>query len=46
MKALLRKAATRSVDALSATIGRLIDSFTSAECANYFRAAGYRSGLN
>jgi transposase len=41
LKALLRKAATRTVDALWAAIGRLIDLFTPAECANFFRAAGY-----
>jgi transposase len=41
LKALLRKAATRTVDALWAAIGRLIDLFTPVECANYFRAAGY-----
>ena len=41
MKAHLRKAATRTVDALWASIARLIDLFTPAECANYFRAAGY-----
>jgi len=41
LKALLRKAATRSVDALWAAIGRLLDLFTPEECANYFRAAGY-----
>jgi hypothetical protein len=41
LKALLRKAAERTVDALWAAIGRLIDTFTSSECANYFAAAGY-----
>jgi transposase len=41
LKALLRKAATRTVDALWTAIGRLIDLFTPAECANFFRAAGY-----
>ncbi len=41
LKALLRKAAERTVEGLWATIGRLIDAFTPAECANYFRAAGY-----
>ena len=41
LKALLRKAAERTVDGLWAAIGRLIDSFTPAECANYFAAAGY-----
>jgi len=41
LKALLRKAAERTVDALWIAIGRLIDAFTPAECANLFRAAGY-----
>jgi len=41
LKALLRKAAERTVDALWAAIGRLIDTFTPAECANFFKAAGY-----
>jgi hypothetical protein len=35
------KTAPRTVDALWATIGRLIDRFTLADCANYFAAAGY-----
>jgi transposase len=43
LKALLRKAAERTVDALWAAIGHLIDAFTPAECANYFAAAGYDS---
>jgi transposase len=41
LKALLRKTAARTVDALWATIGSLVDTFTPAECANYFAAAGY-----
>ena len=41
LKALLRKAAKRSVEGLWATIGRIIDSFTPGECQNYFSAAGY-----
>lgn len=41
LKALLRKAAERSVDGLWTAIGRLIDLFTPPECANYFTAAGY-----
>ena len=40
-KALLRKAAERTIDGLRAAIGRLIDTFTPSECANYFTAAGY-----
>lgn len=41
LKALLRKAAERTVDGLWDTIGRLVDVFTPQECANYFAAAGY-----
>jgi transposase len=41
LKALLRKAAERTIDGLWAAIGRLIHLFTPQECANYFEAAGY-----
>ncbi|WP_091683882.1 IS630 family transposase [Methylobacterium sp. 275MFSha3.1] len=41
LKALLRKAAARTVEGLWAAIGRLIDTITPNECANYFAAAGY-----
>ena len=41
LKALLRKAAERTVDGLWRRIGNLIDRFTPEECANYFAAAGY-----
>jgi transposase len=41
LKAMLRKAAARTVEGLWATIGRIIDTFTPTECANYFAAAGY-----
>jgi len=41
LKALLRKAAERSVGALWDRIGIILDAFSPAECANYFRAAGY-----
>ena len=41
LKALLRKAAERTVDRLWATIGRIVDLFTPAECRNYFANAGY-----
>ena len=43
LKALLRKAAERSVDALWDRIGQLLDLFTPDECNNYFRNAGYVS---
>ncbi len=41
LKALLRKAAERSVEALWRTIGRLLDRFTAEECRNYVENAGY-----
>jgi transposase len=45
LKHLLRKAAARSFDAVTVAIGRLLDSFTPEECANYFANSGY-NGLN
>ena len=41
LKALLRKAAARSVRALSHRIGSLIQTFSPQECANYLRHSGY-----
>jgi transposase len=41
LKAMLRKAAERTVDGLWNTIGRIIDTVTPEECTNYFAAAGY-----
>lgn len=41
LKALLRKAAERTIDGLWDAIGRFIDFFTPEECENYFAAAGY-----
>jgi transposase len=41
LKALLRKAAERTVDGLWHAIGRIVDTFSPVECANYFAAAGY-----
>jgi transposase len=41
LKALLRKAAARTLDDLWRVIGRSLDAFTPQECANYFEAAGY-----
>jgi len=40
-KALLRKAAERTVNALWQTIGRIADLFPPAECRNFFNSAGY-----
>ena len=41
LKAMLRRAAERTVEGLWDAIGRIIDTFTPDECANYFAAAGY-----
>lgn len=41
LKALLRKAATRTQDALWSTIGHLLDRFTPEECRNYITNSGY-----
>jgi transposase len=41
LKALLRKAAPRTVDALWTDIGRLLDCFTPDECTRYFASSGY-----
>ena len=41
LKAMLRKAAERTVDGLWNRIGDLLPSFSPQECANYFSAAGY-----
>ena len=43
LKALLRKAAERSIDGLWRRIASLLHSFTPEECANYLRNAGYAS---
>jgi transposase len=41
LKALLRKAAARTIDALEAAIATALDVFTPYECANYFTNSGY-----
>ena len=41
LKHLLRKAAARSAEAICAAIGKILGTFTSQECANYFRNSGY-----
>ena len=41
LKTLLRREAARTIDALWAAIGRLIDLITPDECVNLFAAAGY-----
>lgn len=41
LKAMLRKAEARTIDALWRTIGSLIETFSPTECQHYFDAAGY-----
>ena len=43
LKALLRKAAARTIDDLWDAIRDAIACFTPQECSNYFAAAGYGS---
>ena len=41
LKALLRKAAARTVDVLETAIANALDDFSPVECANYFSNSGY-----
>jgi transposase len=41
LKALLRKAAPRTVDALWDTLGSLVDTFPPQQCLNFFISSGY-----
>ena len=41
LKALLRKAAERTVDGLWTAIRSILSTFAPTECANYFTACGY-----
>lgn len=41
LKALLRKAAARSIEALWIAIGTVLDHFSPTECANYLANSGY-----
>jgi transposase len=43
LKAHLRKAAPRAIDAVTATLGSILRCFTPKECANYLKNAGYAS---
>jgi len=43
LKALLRKADERTIDAVWQRIGDILQCFTPQECANYLRNAGYAS---
>jgi transposase len=45
LKAILRKAAARTVTALIKAIAAALITFTRAECANYIRHCGYRQKL-
>ena len=44
LKAMLRKAAERTVSGLWGLIGKLVDLFHPQECANYFSSCGYDLG--
>jgi transposase len=41
LKALLRRAAERTVEGLWALLGRVLDEFRPEECRHYFRSGGY-----
>jgi len=41
LKALLRRAATRSFDAIVAALKHILQCFRPTECANYLRHSGY-----
>jgi len=43
LKALLRKAAERTVEGLWRSLGRLLDEFVPEECRNYLRHCGYHA---
>lgn len=43
LKALLRKRAARSFDAISNALGEICDLFSITECLNFFKAAGYEA---
>jgi transposase len=43
LKAMLRKAAARTIDRLWDAIAQIIQTYSTQECANYFAAAGYNA---
>lgn len=43
LKAMLRKRAARSFDAISNALGEICDLFSVTECLNFFKAAGYEA---
>nr|WP_258158480.1 IS630 family transposase [Rhizobium sp. TH2] len=44
LKAMMRAKAERTIAALWSAVGPIVELFTPAECANYFKAAGYDPG--
>ena len=43
LKALIRRAAARTYEALWHAVGQVYDLFTDEECYNFFKAAGYET---
>ena len=43
LKALIRRAAARTCEALWRAVGHVCDLFTDEECYNFFKAAGYET---
>ena len=43
LKALLRKTAARTFDALSLALADICDLFEPTQCRNFFKAAGYEA---
>jgi len=43
LKHLLRNAAQRTLEAICAAIGQILGTYTSQECASYFKNSGYRA---
>ena len=44
LKAILRKAAARTIEDLWAAIAAALDTFTPSQCSNFFAACGYNQG--
>ena len=43
LKALLRKRAARSFDAITNALGEIVNLFSVTECRNFFKASGYEA---
>lgn len=43
LKALLRKRAARTFDAITQALGEIVSFFSVTECRNFFKAAGYEA---